>query len=88
MPFVTPFTERFGLRIPILQAPMGGGIAGPPLVVAACKAGALGMLPIWPMPPDAAEQQIDAVQSATKAPFAVNLNVAFGPEAHLAVALR
>ncbi len=43
----TPLTERFGLRHPIVQAPMGG-VAGPELATAVSAAGALGMLTAGP----------------------------------------
>src|SRR5437660_7228140 len=82
----TPIAERLGLRLPILQAPMGG-VAGPALVTAVCEAGGLGMLPIWPMSPDAAERSLSELKAQTSAPFAVNLNVAFGPTAMLELAL-
>ncbi len=84
MALKTKLTEILGLKIPILQAPMGGGVAGPELATAVSKAGGLGMLPIWPLPLDAAQRAIDAMKGI---PFAVNLNVAFNPAAHLDLAL-
>ena len=84
----TRLTEILGLEVPIVQAPMGGGVAGQRLVIAVCKAGGLGMLPIWPMPRDAAIAALTAIQSdAAKLPFAVNLNVAFDPAPMLDLAL-
>ena len=84
----TRLTEMLGLGVPIVQAPMGGGVAGERLVIAVCKAGALGMLPIWPMPRDAAIAALAAIQSdAAKHPFAVNLNVTFDPAPMLELAL-
>lgn len=80
-------TELLRLSIPILQAPMGGGIAGPRLAAAVSNAGGLGLLPIWPMQLDQAAQQISELRRATSAIFGVNLNVAFGPDAHLDLAL-
>src|SRR5258708_27039627 len=74
-----------GLRVPIVQAPMGG-VAGPDLVRAICSAGGLGMLPIWPLDRDTAANFLRALEAT--APFAVNLNVAFGPEPLLDLALE
>ncbi|MBN3821200.1 nitronate monooxygenase, partial [Paraburkholderia sp. Se-20369] len=39
----TPFAERFGLRLPLVQAPMVGATT-PAMVAAASNAGALGSL--------------------------------------------
>ncbi len=38
----TPLCELLGTRLPIIQAPMAGGITTPALVAAASNAGALG----------------------------------------------
>src|SRR5690242_13357291 len=85
----TSFTELLGLKLPVAQAPMGGGVAGPALVTAACRAGALGMLPVWAMSPDQAMAAIDEVSKGARGlPFAVNLNVAFDPSLHLGLALE
>lgn len=83
----TPLTEKLGIELPILQAPMGGGVAGPELAIAVGTAGGLGMLPIWPMDPTSAEQCLQAMKDRTSRPYAVNLNVAFDPSAMLEVAL-
>src|SRR5262249_26840716 len=82
----TQLTKLLGLKIPVLQAPMGG-VAGPGLVEAVCNAGALGMLPIWPLPVDVATSVLREVKARVSSPFAVNLNVAFDPTAMLEVAL-
>jgi NAD(P)H-dependent flavin oxidoreductase YrpB (nitropropane dioxygenase family) len=81
-------TELLHLSVPIVQAPMGGGIAGPRLVAAVSDAGGLGLLPIWPMPPEQAAGQLKEIRQTTSRVFGVNLNVAFGPEAHLDLALE
>ncbi|HEY2886888.1 MAG TPA: nitronate monooxygenase [Rhizomicrobium sp.] len=80
-------TELLNLSLPIVQAPMGGGIAGPRLAAAVSNAGGLGLLPIWPMPPEQADRQLKELRTATSGVFGVNLNVAFGPQAHLDLAL-
>ena len=82
------FTELLGLSVPIVQAPMGGGIAGPKLAAAVCNAGGLGLLPIWPMQREQAASQLTELRQATSGVFGVNLNVAFGPQAHLELALE
>ena len=80
-------TEILNIRLPIISAPMAGGIAGPRLVSAVSNAGGLGLLPIWAMPPDQARTALGEIKLATSAPFGVNLNVSFAPEAHLELAL-
>lgn len=84
----TRLTEMLGLGVPIVQAPMGGGVAGDRLVISVCKAGGLGMLPIWPMPREAALAAMTAVKNGVaERPWAVNLNVAFDPGPMLELAL-
>ena len=38
----TPFSEKLGLRLPVIQAPMAGGPSSQALVAACSAAGALG----------------------------------------------
>jgi NAD(P)H-dependent flavin oxidoreductase YrpB (nitropropane dioxygenase family) len=83
----TKLTELLDLKFPVVQAPMGGGVANAALGVAVGKAGGLAVLPVWPLPPDVAAHEIEALAKSLSAPFGVNLNVAFGPDAHLALAL-
>ena len=68
----TAFARAFGMRVPIVQAPMGMA-AGPRLVGAAAEAGALGVLPIWFAPIGVAVEMIRATQALTSRPFAVNI---------------
>ena len=42
--FVTPFAQRFELRVPVVQAPMAGGATTPAMVAAVSNAGGLGFL--------------------------------------------
>ena len=77
----------FGLRVPLVQAPMGG-VAGPPLVAAAANAGAFGMLPIWFLPPPVAVELIEATRARTDKPFAVNLRADLVQLDHIAAALE
>jgi NAD(P)H-dependent flavin oxidoreductase YrpB (nitropropane dioxygenase family) len=68
----TSFARAFALRLPVVQAPMGG-VAGPALVAAAANTGALGVLPIWFGTAAAAKEAIAATQRLTARPFAINL---------------
>ena len=66
------FCARFGLRIPILLAPMGG--ASPPaLSVAVASAGALGACGALLMRRDEIAAWADAVRAETDGPFQMNL---------------
>ncbi|GAB5470615.1 MAG: nitronate monooxygenase [Rhodospirillales bacterium] len=78
------FTRRFGLRLPLVQAPMSGGVTTPDLIAAVCEAGALGSLGAGYMSGRAIEAACASVRQATQRPFAVNL---FVPDArHLGAA--
>lgn len=68
----TAFTRTFGLSVPIVQAPMGG-VSTPRFVAAAAEAGALGMLPIWYLPPDVAAAVVAQTRALTQRSFAVNI---------------
>jgi NAD(P)H-dependent flavin oxidoreductase YrpB (nitropropane dioxygenase family) len=83
----TAFTRLFGLRQPIVQAPMGG-VAGPSLVAAAANAGALGILPIWFLPPEQAPSLIAATRALTGEPFAVNVRADLVQLEHVSAALE
>jgi hypothetical protein len=63
------FTELVGCRLPVQLAPMGGGVGGPELAVAVCRAGGLGMLSAsHPMP---VADQLRQVRAQTAAPVGV-----------------
>jgi nitronate monooxygenase len=66
-------TRRLGLGLPIIQAPMAGGISGPRLAAAVSSAGGLGSLAGSMLEPDALRDAIRLVRSLTEKPFAVNL---------------
>ncbi len=80
------FTRAFALDVPIVQGPMGG-VAGPELVAAVANAGGLGVLPIWPQPPDRARDDIEQTRKLTRRPFAVNLRADLVQLDHLRIAL-
>ncbi|KYP81391.1 nitronate monooxygenase [Ferroacidibacillus organovorans] len=76
----TAFTDRFGIRYPIVQAPMAGGPTTPEMVIAVSEAGGLGSLAGGYVTPDVLSQQISVVRANTDNPFAVNLFVPANPD--------
>ena len=68
----TPLCGILGTRLPIIQAPMAGGITTPALVAAASNAGALGSFGFAYTQPEAMARDVEAVRALTKAP--INLN--------------
>lgn len=73
--FSTPFSRRFDLRLPLVQAPMAGGATSPALVAAAANAGALGFLAAAPFAPEKIASEVAAIRALTAKPFGVNLFV-------------
>jgi len=66
------FCERFGLRLPILLAPMAG--ASPPsLTIAVANAGGLGAGGALLMKPEAIAEWVGEVRAGTRGAFQVNL---------------
>jgi nitronate monooxygenase len=74
------FCRKYGLSIPVVLAPMGGGPSTPQLVAAVCNAGGLGSLAAAYSNAERIQQDIAAVRQFTARPFAVNL---FSPQAQL-----
>lgn len=70
-------TEKIGIRYPIIQAGMAGGITTPELVAAVSKAGGLGTLGAGYLNPEQTRENIRQIKQLTDKPFAVNL---FTPE--------
>lgn len=69
----TAVTRLLGLRLPIVQAPMAGGMSTPALAAAVSAAGGLGSLAGAMLTPDELRAAIRQVRALTGAPFAVNL---------------
>jgi len=69
----TALTDLLGLDLPIVQAPMAGGMCTPGLVAAVSEAGGLGGLAFGMTAPDAVAAEIDAVRARTDRPFAANV---------------
>ena len=69
----TALCEQLGIELPVIQAPMAGGITTPELVAAVSEAGALGSFGHAYTQPEAMQRDAEAVRSKSKAPFNVNL---------------
>lgn len=63
------------LKIPVIAAPMAGGVSTPELVAAVSAAGGLGILPAGYLPEETVSQQISRTRELTDAAFGVNLFV-------------
>jgi nitronate monooxygenase len=74
------FCRKYGLSIPVVLAPMGGGPSTPVLVAAVSNAGGLGSLAAAYSDGERIQQDIAAIRKLTTRPFAVNL---FSPQAQL-----
>ena len=74
------FCRKYGLSIPVVLAPMGGGPSTPELVAAVSNAGGLGSLAAAYSNAERIQQDIAAIRKLTSRPFAVNL---FSPQAQL-----
>jgi len=77
--FPNSLTERLGLSLPIIQAPMAGGATTPELVAAVANAGGLGSLGASFMSGKAIAAACDKVKARTNKGYGVNL---FVPEDH------
>lgn len=80
------FMNDFGLKVPIVQGPMGG-ITGAELVAAVANAGALGILPIWMMSVKSALSVIGKTQQLTSKSFAVNIRADLHQVDHIEAAI-
>jgi NAD(P)H-dependent flavin oxidoreductase YrpB (nitropropane dioxygenase family) len=67
--------DRLGIELPVVQAGMGGGLAGPELAAAVSDAGGLGTIGMRGARP--LEAEITAARRAAGRPVAVNLLVPF-----------
>jgi nitronate monooxygenase len=78
--------ERIGVELPIMQAGMGGGLAGDRLAATVSEAGGLGTIGI--LGPDQLDEEIAAARRLTDRPIAVNLLQVLARPAHFEVAER
>jgi nitronate monooxygenase len=77
MPIQTVIMRRFGLRHPIIQAPLAGGGDTPALVSAVGEAGALGFIGAAYLTPAQIGDSARAVRERTSRPFGISL---FAPQ--------
>lgn len=73
----TALTQQLGIELPLVQAPMVGGITTPELVAAVSQRGGLGSIGAGYLDPEAIVEQVEAVRRLTRRPFSVNL---FAPQ--------
>jgi NAD(P)H-dependent flavin oxidoreductase YrpB (nitropropane dioxygenase family) len=78
------FLERLGIELPVVQAGMGGGLAGHQLAAAVSAAGGLGTIGI--LAPDDLRSEIAAARRLSDRPLAVNLLLPFARRAHFEAA--
>src|SRR5688572_21990257 len=69
----TPLCRDLGIQLPIFNAGMGGGNAGPDLAAAVSNAGGLGVLGMGGLPAPAVREAVRATRALTDRPFGVNL---------------
>lgn len=72
----TPLCAQLGIELPIFNAGMGGGVAGPELAAAVSNAGGLGVLGMGGVPGPVIREQIRRLRTLTSKPFAVNIILA------------
>lgn len=72
----TPLCDLLGIKYPIIQAGMAGGITTPELVSAVSNAGGLGVLGASRLVPEQMKEQIRKIKSQTSKPFGANLLLA------------
>src|SRR5215213_2710432 len=68
---VSALLECLGVELPVVQAGMGGGLAGHELATAVSEAGGLGT--IGTLPPRALARELSKARARTGRPIAVNL---------------
>jgi nitronate monooxygenase len=69
----TRVTAAFGIKHPIVQAPMAGGPTTAALVAAVSNAGGLGSLGAAYLPPEKLREKVGEIRALTDRPFNVNL---------------
>ena len=84
----TPLCDLLGIDVPVFNAGMGGGGAGPELAAAVSNAGGLGVLGMGGVPPDVIREAIRATRSLTDRPFGVNIILALLEEGQIEVCLE
>lgn len=72
-------TQRLGIELPILQAPMAG-VQGSALAVAVAEGGGLGALPCAMLTPQAMSDELERIRAQTTGPLNVNFFCHLPPE--------
>ena len=67
------FLKGLGIRVPIIQAPMGGGLTTPALVAAVSNAGGLGSLAAAYLTPEQILEEVRRIRVLTDKPLNINL---------------
>jgi len=67
------FLKKLGIKFPIIQAPMAGGLSTPELAGAVCNAGGLGSLAGAYLKPDQILDELRRARSLTDKPLNINL---------------
>ena len=65
--------QRLNIRLPIIQAPMAGGVVNPTLIAEVVKSGGLGSLPLGYLNLQEAQQVIRQTREKTKGSFSINI---------------
>jgi enoyl-[acyl-carrier protein] reductase II len=78
----TLITDRYGLRVPFINAGMAF-MATAPLVRAVCQAGGMGMLGAAAMPPDVLQAEIRAIKAVNPACFGLDIIPRFSGIEHI-----
>lgn len=65
----TSFCRSLGIDVPIFNAPLGGGAAGPALAAAVSEAGGCGLVGLIAIPPPAIAGMIAEIRALTAKPF-------------------
>lgn len=69
----TRLCRDLGVALPIVSAPLGGGLAGPELAAAVSNAGGFGLLGMGGVPAPAIREEIRATRALTQRPFGVGV---------------
>jgi nitronate monooxygenase len=77
----------FGIKIPIIQAPMAGA-QGAEMAIAVCRAGGLGSLPCAMLSPEEIKSEFEKIKSETKNPVNLNFFCHRSPPLNIAGALN
>ena len=69
----TPLCDLLGIELPIIQAPMAGGLTPPELVAAVSESGALGSFGFAYTQPETMHGEVERARTRTKRPININL---------------